>query len=459
MNKEKALFKIKKHIARLIIYTLTISRILTLSWKRLYFLIRKYYSHKFLAVAVLFISFITAIVYSFPPLPLLQTKAEHTAAFISPEHILPEAVAPQEVIVKVTEEPEQPEQLPILDLSIYRTDIESNMLKINEPTPWGEEVLYSAGSASSIDGPVLTRLFLYDSNTNEEKEIAVSDVRFGEIYEGRISDSWIVWLDTNQSGTNHIYALNRATGQNIRVDSTSLNRPQISLWEDFLIWSGQKVELKDEMHVFNLVTGHSVKIEDFDNPTFGTSSPAVHNNLLVWVYPHPDDPTGRSVIKTLDLATLNIAPQVTMDSVPVQDTEEVAQDDVISVLDIQAIDPAGFAIYPATNGKAIAWLDSLNPAQAALRLTLDKGETIITVAEGVGRFFGIGDDFIAYTQQGVIKIYFWETSRYANLTKENEQGKLSELPVSGRTIIWYDSTDPNARQDSVRRSVIETLQP
>jgi len=73
----------------------------------------------------------------------------------------------------------------------------------------------------------------------------------------------------------------------------------------------------------------------------------------------------------------------------------------------------------------------------------------------VGRFFGLGDDFIVYTQQGRIKIYFWETSRFATLTKEDEQGKLAELPVSGRTVIWYDATDPNLKQDIVMRSVLE----
>jgi hypothetical protein len=155
----------------------------------------------------------------------------------------------------VARETEEPEQLPVLDLSLFRAEIESNMRQINEPTSWGEEVLYSAGEASSIDGPVLTRLFLYNSKTHEEKEVAVSDIRFGEIYEGRLSDSWIVWLDTNQSGTNIIYALNRTTGKNIRINSTSLNRPQISLWGDFLVWTGQKEEHKDEMHVFNLATG------------------------------------------------------------------------------------------------------------------------------------------------------------------------------------------------------------
>ena len=423
--------------------------------KRMYSLIMESDKRKMVAYAAISISVFIALLYSFPPIPLLQEKPEPTRGLISPEQIVPESVSPLEIVVRKAEEPEEPERLPILDLSSLRTEVESSMRQLNEPTSWGEEVLYSAGDASSIDGPVLTRLFLYNSKTHEEKEVAASNIRFGEIYEGRLSDSWIVWLDTNQSGTNNIYALNRSTGKIIGINSTSLNRPQISLWGDFLVWSGQKEQHKDEMHVFDLATGRSVRVESFDNPTFGTSSPAVYGNLLVWAYPHPNDPMGASVIKTLDLTTLNLHSEVTEVVETPSVSEETERYEMVNNLAIQTIDPDGFAIYPATNGKAVAWLDSLNPAQATLRLTLDKGETIVTVAEGVGRFFGLGDDFIVYTQQGRIKIYFWETSRFATLTKEDEQGKLAELPVSGRTIIWYDATDPNRKQDNVKRSVLE----
>lgn len=471
MSTKEFLFKCKGHIAKLIQHvTLSGKLLLRASYKRglsyavncsldfsrrqLRSFLIKSDKRKLLTGAAASIAIIVALINSFPPVSLIQKEPDSARNSVSSEFILPESMEPEEVAAK---RPEQPEQLPIIDLTGFRSDIGTNMRQINEPTAWGEEVLYSAGNASSIEGPVLTRLFLYNSNTHLEKEVAISNIRFGEIYEGRLSDSWIVWLDTNQSGTNHIYAMHRVTLQKIRIDSTSINRPQISLWGDYLVWTGQKEAYKDEMHVFNLATGLSVKVEDFDNPTFGTSSPAIHSNLLVWAYPHPDDPVGASVIKTLDIKTLNLHSQEATNSVSPPEKEDAAHGSTTDNLDIITINPDGFAIYPATNGEAIAWLDSLNPAQANLRLTLDKGETIITVAEGVGRFFGIGEDFIVYTQQGRIKLYFWETRRFATLTKEGEQAKLSEFPVSGRTIIWYDATDPNRKEDDVKRSVLKPV--
>jgi len=454
MNINELLLKVKKHITHINTYTNTAVGLLNMAIKSKApaFRIFKNEWRKLSAGAFVLLFVIIGLQHSFPPIPLIQKEPELILALTEPKDIVPEPTITQQIIAR---ESAEKEVLPTLDLSGLRADIQSNMRQINEPTAWGEEVLYSAGDAASIDGPVLTRLILYNVNTREEKEVAISHVKFGEIYEGRLSDYWIAWLDTNQSGTNHIYVLNRSTNKSIRINSTSLNRPQISLWGNFLVWSGQKEEQIDELHVFDLLTGRSFKVEDFDNPTFGTSSPAVHSNILVWAYPHPDDPLGRSVIKTLDLTTLNprIQPTEGHGSIPF---EENAIDLALSdELNVQTIDPEGFAIYPATNGKAIAWLDSLNPAQAALRLTLDEGENIITVAEGVGRFFGVGEDFIVYTQQGAIMIYFWETRQYATLTKEDEQGKLAELPVSGRTVIWYDATDPNRKQDNVKRSAIE----
>lgn len=390
--------------------------------------------------------------FSFPELPYIVEEEP----IVVVESILPtktvEAPLPEPI-----EEEVIPVELPILDFSEYRASLQTSMLKINEPTLWGDTLLYSAGKTSRIDEPILTTLVLNNLQTNEEKTIAISDVRFGEIYEGRLSDDWIVWLDTNQTNINQINAYERSTGRILKINSASLNRPKIAIWNDLIIWSGQKDDASDEMHVFHLPTGQSVKVEDFANPTFGTSAPVVFDYLLVWASPHPEGLEEKSVIKTLDLRSLNFAQStLPQDGLAVIDetTDGISQE---IALKTTTIDPSGFAIYPSTNGSAIAWLDNLNPAQASLLLTLDGGETIRTVAEGVGRFFGVGEDFVTFSQQGTIKVYFWENSQTAVLTQEGESGKLSVSPVGGRTVVWYDFTDPNQRQDIVIRSEIPAL--
>ena len=98
---------------------------------------------------------------------------------------------------------------PIIDLSGNAIEIKSSVSRINEPTPFGEEIIYSGGNAPTIDEPIFKQLFMYNMNTGEENVVAETQIKFGEIYEGRFNKDWVVWLDTNQSGTNDLYALNR----------------------------------------------------------------------------------------------------------------------------------------------------------------------------------------------------------------------------------------------------------
>ena len=175
-----------------------------------------------------------------------------------------------------------------------------SMIRINEPVAFGREVLYSAGSTRSIDEPVFTKLFIYNLDTGEEKAICETEIKYGEIYEGRFNDKWIVWLDTNQSGTNNIYAQNRRTEEIFQVKRCDLNKPQLVLDGDNLVWVEQKNEEEDRLYLFNFESGEPVSLESFNNPTYGTCPPALRNNVLVWVYPHPRNPE-QSIIKKLNL--------------------------------------------------------------------------------------------------------------------------------------------------------------
>jgi hypothetical protein len=405
---------------------------------------------------------------------------------------------PEGPITKQKDE-QEPKQLPIIDLSGSAVDLETEMLQINEPTPYGRELLYSAGSASSIDGPVLTRLFLYNLDTRQETQVAETKVKFGEIYEGRFNADWIVWLDTNQSGTNYIYALNRKTGEVSQVKRCDLNKPQLVLYGDNLVWVEQKDEENDRLYLYNFKSGEPVVLDSFNNPTYGTCPPALYDDVLVWVYPSLED-ASRSIIKKLDLKKALTAGAATgqdaviesagsepagepadmsANDMPLQEENADVEAEPVAVesegmsaqgegedgvaaeqveaqgVEPQIIDPQGFAIYPQTNGEVIAWLDNLDPSRARLLMTRDDGKTIKVVAQGVGRLFGVGDKFIVYTQNDSIMLYFWAIDRYARLTKPGEKGMLSKACVSGNVVIWYDISDPSQRKDKVKVSIVE----
>jgi len=404
----------------------------------------------------------------------------------SPNQVAEQVEEPDEI-----EEAEEGKEPPIIDLSENFIELKASVERINEPTPFKGELIYSGGNAPTIDEPIFRNLFMYNMNTGEENVVAETQIKFGEIYEGRFNENWIVWLDTNQSGINDLYALNRKTGEISKIKSCKLNKPKLQLWGDNLVWVEQLDANQDRLYLYNFKSGEPVSLESFDNPTYGTCPPAISNDILVWVYPAGDNNKNFSVIKKLDLSKALYIPvesdysgndeqeaeeqqdveqqegegdtelqgaqhqdvsQEETEGQGMQPSDESTQDEGV---DPQLIDPQGFAIYPATNGKVIAWLDNLNPAEANLKMTADDGKTIKTIAYSVGRPFGVGDNFVVYMQKDAIMLYFWEIDRYARLTAPGQKGRLSESGVQGNIVVWYDANDNNRKEDIVRISIIE----
>jgi hypothetical protein len=422
---------------------------------------------------------------------------------------LPEST-PTPVPSEAPEETKKPAKaLPVIDLSDIRTDVETSMLRINSPVSWEKELIYSAGNASTIDEPVLVDLYIYNMDTKEEKRVAQTQIQFGEIYEGRFNQDYIVWLDTNQRGTNIIYALNRAANEVLQIKKSEYTHPQLRLFGDNLVWVEQVNEREDRLYLYNLKSGEPIVLETFDIPSYGTCPPSIFNDVVVWAYPSPHDP-DKSILKKLDLSkALSVSASAPEPAPSEGEDSSNAGEDVISggdpdevimevispeegtsgeeipsdapadgpsddnsdseaqgdpqsespdssYIDTTVIEPQGFAIYPSTNGQAIAWLDNLNPSLATLKLTLDDGKEIIEVAKDVGRIFGVGKSFVAYMKDEAIMLYFWEQDRYARLTAVGEAARLSS--VSGNTVVWYDANDPSQSQDKVKVSVIDVSQ-
>ena len=392
---------------------------------------------------------------------------------------------------------------PVIDLSeVARTvQLESAMNRINEPTPWEEELLYSAGQSSGIDEMIFTKLYTYNMDTKEETEQAESLIKNksglpGELYEARMNDHWIAWLDTNQAGTNVIHGKDRLTGDTFVIRECALIRPQLRLYGDYVVYLMQESADQDLLYLYDLNSKKALLIDSFTDPTYGTCPPAIYGDTVMWAVPNPDNPET-SLIKSLDLSgdfDFDAAPRNTgtlpTDEEPPGDTDTDTDTDTASTspdedtgegdpVDAEGtteeddpylnnggliepdqeygedIDPGSFAIYPVINGDVIAYLDSLDPANAKLMI-MRKGGEPETVAQGVGRVFDVGEDFVVYTQNDVIYLYFWDLERYARLTPEGQKGLLSKSCVNGHTVIWYDANDPNNKGDTVFISTVET---
>jgi hypothetical protein len=323
-------------------------------------------------------------------------------------------------------------------------------------------ILYSGGSGP-IDEPVLTSLYLYDMNTGTETEIATTQIRFGEIYEGRIHGRWIVWLDTDQRGKNLIYKMDRRSGQITQITQSRYIRPQLRLYGDNLVWMEQVGPEEDRLFLYHFLSGEPVILERFHSTSYGRSPPSIHGDVVVWVYPHPTQ-AGASIIKRLNLKEALTVPDPEPPAAGLDDPDaidimllppEVSDDldDTDAGADPEIIDPEGFAMYPVTNGRAVAWLDHLRPALAQLKLKVEDGP-VLSVAKGVGRIFGMGDHFVVYMQQDEIFLYFWGSGQYARLSPEGMQARLSDACVFGNVVVWFEADNMGRGRDIVRISII-----
>ena len=393
----------------------------------------------------------------------------------------------KEPVQEQSQEPEEVE-LPVIDFSEHSRPLETELQRINEPIPYGQELLYSAGNSDNIDEPVFQDLYLMNLSTGDEKAIAHTEIKFGEIYEGRFNEDWIAWLDTNQSGENRLYVMDRKTGEVSQIKSCEYNKPQLRLAGDNLVWVEQRDLNQDRLYLYNFRSGEPVVLELFNNPTYGTCPPSISEELLVWVTPSQEDPDNKSYIKVLDISKAlsvnlgndsqgeeNTSQDATADSDTAHNTttDETADNELPggetggeenkvqaeiqaedSGVDPEIIDPKGFAIYPVTNGKAIAWLDNLDPSDANLKLTLDNGKTIIDVDQNVARPYGIGQDFIAYMKDDCVMVYFWDLDRYAQLNSPDSKARLTQGGVSENRVVWYSADNPNKKADELFISTV-----
>lgn len=310
------------------------------------------------------------------------------------------------------------------DMSGDVVKLKTKEKRINTPSIFGDELVYSAGTGS-LDLPVLQDLYTYDLFTDEEKRITGAVVKNGEIYETVMNENWIVWLDTDQQGTNLIYCIDRndlARGP-IPIKECTYTVPKLRLSQDVLLFSEQNEEREERLYIVDLVTGEDLSIMDFTESiralpdNYGVSSPDIYGNLIIWAAPNPKQSQEdllkngeKSIIYTLDLAHIG--------------------DDVYEP---SYFDPEMYVHEPVTNGSAYAWIDRNKAPDSKLYLKVEN--EIKLIAENVTTY-ALGTGFLAYGNNSQIFIYDYEKGVYGRITAPGKHGILPV--VSGKRVVFFD---------------------
>lgn len=330
-----------------------------------------------------------------------------------------------------------------IDLSSLAVKVVTEHETLDVPGIYGDELVYSAGTGRA-DEPVLKTLYYYDINTSKETELAQATVNNGEIYECKINDKWIVWVDTDQLGENQIFMLPRGENANADGDDAGkprliknckFQRPKLRLSGDMLIWIEQTREDHDRLFIVDLVSGEDMALSDLEQAaSYGVSAPSVFENQIIWAVLDNEQTTEdrakeeHSMISCVDLARLG-------------------EGDGSAAL--TTFSPHMYVHEPVNNADAWAWLDGNRSPTSALFIRY--GGKIEEIARGGITTYGLGDDFLMYGRNEAVWAYFYKTGITVRLTPKTAFAKLPS--VSGRRVAWF--IDSGGSTDEMYTAVID----
>lgn len=332
-------------------------------------------------------------------------------------------------VVETTKEPEAQPGLSIddpIDLSDGIVTVKSEENNINIPDVFGHEMVYSAGTGSLLK-PLLKTLYLYDLDTGTEEKVAEVKLKDGEIFETVLNTDYIAWLDTDQSGKNAIYVLDRneENAEPRLIKECSFAVPKLRLSKDFLLWIEQNEMKEERLYVVDLVSEENASIPGFAESiermmsTYGVSAPGIYGTEIIWAASDPNQSEEDSILNGEKSAIYYC------------DLEMFAEDDY----EPGVFCPGMYVHDPITNGEAWAWIDKNKAPDSTLYLKV--GDEVTRIAQGVITY-ALGDDMLIFGQDGSIYAYFYEEGLYARL---NREGERCIMPVvSGRRVVWFNKS-------------------
>lgn len=237
-----------------------------------------------------------------------------------------------------------------------------------------------------------------------------------------IDDDHIVWVDAKNGGGGTIYAYDRKTKVTKAIKTSYFGLPKLNLYQNYIAWieyAGTKdATTVDKLYVYDLVSGESTALDLLRNSPAGTSSAYIdENGDLIW-----------ATVKPVDTESTD----TTDDNKPVTciiNSVKLGQDQ--TNMKTTQYDPGMYVHNPMTNGTVTIWTDT-NGQPASPIWASTAGQAPEKIVDGTTQY-GIGKDFMAYTKDQVLYLYFFEDQRTCKLA---ERAQLAG--VRGNTVVWLE---------------------
>lgn len=329
-------------------------------------------------------------------------------------------------------------QFSVIDRSSSVREMKVNEVRINQPSIYGHEMLFSAGTGA-LESSVLTNLYLFNAVDGTAKKIATSKMKDGEIFETYLSENWAVWVDTDHKGKNIIYKMNRVEVDGIKANTVSEVRetenhmPRMGLYGDYLVWMEQVSDSEDKLYFIDLTSDENMAIKLFESTNYAVSTPFIYKNTVIWADHDPEN-SDENVSAIYSLVFEDLGENDTLD----EETDEVEDEEDSGEMEPHVFSTGTYVHKPICNDDVYVWIDKNNAPDSTLYYAYKSGAVApVSFWDNVTQY-SLGDNFIVFVSNQIVYAYYYKTDI---LLQVSEADCSAILPQAfGTLVVWEDKT-------------------
>jgi hypothetical protein len=307
------------------------------------------------------------------------------------------------------------------DMSDLDTELVVANQSINDPYIYGQEAVFTTGQANET-APKIDTITIYNLDTQETANVQGVTMQYVSLFEPKMNDKYIVYLDCKDEYGGAVCGYDRATGESFVMREYLYGKPKVSLTGEYALWLQQTGKGTDRLYLYHLPTRETVEIEIFVNTPFAYSAPYMSDNQIIYVQPYGESQLldGSSASTESEIVVMPLAQN--------GDASKMLFRPGISVLD------------PMISGDNIVFIDTYADTNKLYLCTkqADTYSAPIVIAENIVNY-SVGDGYVAYTKDEAVYIYYLADKSLGRLTAESTRALLTS--TCGKNVAWYDITD------------------
>ena len=317
-----------------------------------------------------------------------------------------------------------PEPTPIAkdDMSASAQILNIQYRNINDPFVFGDEVVFTTG-AKLQSQPDIDRIAVYNLTTDTTTEMPRIELKYASLFEPKMNEKYIVYLDCKSQYGGNVCGYNRETSEMFVMREYLFGKPKVSLVGDYAVWMQQTSQARDKLYLYHMPTQESVAIEVFVNTPFSVSAAHMNEENIVYVQPE-----GENFLLDGSSASTNA-------EVVVMPLEDGGDKQITRFL-------TGTYVYdPMISGDYIVFMDGNADYDSQLLYCTKQGDTYSepqVITSGILNY-AVGDNYVVYTKDNVIYIYYFEDGSTGRLSTDTSRCMLAT--ANGKDVVWYDITD------------------